>query len=208
MSGRGGLAPHAGKDGRLHSGRGSPPDQETIAALNASYSVSGHRTVVQGPALGIGEIVDMALKAPSPGVNDTSTAVMSAGYLTAILARLAPRRFPAVRYYDGGERRVIAIAPTFESLLGSAFDQNRTSAGGNVAVISRMLGALDAIGSRTDAPRRRLAPHQEVQPIAELASRTVDSSHDRARLEARMMHVRNAAEAGPAAYAGEQDTVR
>ena len=60
------------------------------SALNAAYGISRHRTVDQDPAFGIRQIVDMALKALSPGINDTSTAVMCVDYLTAILARLAP----------------------------------------------------------------------------------------------------------------------
>jgi len=180
------------------------PDQETIAALNASYTISSHRSVEQDPAFGVRQIVDIALKALSPGVNDTSTAVMCVDYLTAILARLATRKFPALRRYDGDELRVIAMAPTFESLLSSAFDQIRRNAEGNVAVMSRMLGALDAIASLTDRPRRRLALREQVQRIAELADRTIDSAHDRARLEARLMRVRKALETGPAGCAGEE----
>jgi uncharacterized membrane protein len=53
-----------------------PPDQETIVALNGAYSIGRQRTADQDPAFGIRQIVDMALKALSPGVNDTSTAVM------------------------------------------------------------------------------------------------------------------------------------
>jgi uncharacterized membrane protein len=169
-----------------------PPDQETIAALNASYSISSHRTVDQDPAFGVRQIVDMALKALSSGVNDTSTAVICVDYLTAILARLAPQRFPALRRYEESELRVIAMAPTFENLLVEAFDQIRRNAEGNVSVMSRMLGALDAIGSLTDSPRRRRALREQVQRIAELADRTIDSAHDRARIEARLTRVREA----------------
>ena len=169
-----------------------PPDQETIAALNASYSISSHRTVDQDPAFGVRQIVDMALKALSSGVNDTSTAVICVDYLTAILARLAPKRFPALRRYEESELRVIAMAPTFENLLVEAFDQIRRNAEGNVSVMSRMLGALDAIGSLTDSPRRRRALREQVQRIAELADRTIDSAHDRARIEARLTRVREA----------------
>lgn len=53
-----------------------PPDQGTIAALNGAYRISPHRTIEWDPAFGIRRIVDIALKALSPGVNDTSTAVM------------------------------------------------------------------------------------------------------------------------------------
>ncbi len=167
-----------------------PPDRETIAALNASYSISSHRTVDQDPAFGVRQIVDMALKALSPGVNDTSTAIMCVDYLTAILARLAVRKFPASRRYEGGELRVIAMAPTFEDLLAEAFDQIRRNAGGNVSIMARTLGALDMLAGLTTSPRRRTALHAQVQWIAELAERTIESAHDRARIERRLTRVR------------------
>jgi uncharacterized membrane protein len=179
-------------------------DQETIDALNASFSISRHRTVDHDPAFGIRQIVDMALKALSPSVNDTSTAVMCVDYLTAILTQLAVREFPALRRYDGAELRVIDKAPTFESLLSSAFDQIRRNAEGNVAVMSHMLGALDTIASQTDRPRRRLALREQVQGIAELADRTIHSAHDRVTIEERIMRVLKAFEAKPVVCAGEE----
>ena len=89
------------------------------------------------------------------------------------------------------------MAPTFDSLLSGAFDQIRRNAEGNVAIMSRMLGAAEAIASQTDRPRRRLALREQVQQIAELADRTFDSAHDRAKLEARLVGVRKALETGP-----------
>jgi uncharacterized membrane protein len=68
----------------------NPPDEEIIAALRAAYSIDRFRTVHQDCAFGIRQLVDMALRALSPGINDTTTAVMCLDYLTAILARLAP----------------------------------------------------------------------------------------------------------------------
>jgi uncharacterized membrane protein len=180
-----------------------PPDQETIVALNGTYSIGRHRTADQDPAFGIRQIVDMALKALSPGVNDTSTAVMCVDYLTAILARLACRQLPPSHRYEGETLRVIAIVPTFEALLAEAFDQIRGSAAGNVGIMARMLGALHTIGSLTTDQRRRQALHEQVQWIAELADRSIVSTHDRARIKRRMIHVREALEAEPALCAGE-----
>lgn len=180
-----------------------PPDQKTIAAMNGAYSISRHRTIEHDPAFGIRQIVDMALKALSPGVNDTSTAVMCVDYLTSILARLACRPFPLAHRYEGETLRVIAIVSTFEDLLAEAFDQIRGSTAGNVAVMARMLGALHTIGSLTTHPRRRQALYEQVQWIAELADRTIEATHDRARIERRLMLVREALEAGPALCAGE-----
>jgi uncharacterized membrane protein len=167
-----------------------PPDQQTIDALNAAYSIGRHRTVDQDPAFGIRQIVDVAIKALSPGINDTSTAVMCVDYLTSILARLAGRQFPSVHYYQGETLRVIAIVPSFEGLLAQAFDQIRSSAEENVAILARLLGALDTIGSLTIRPSYLRALDEQLQYIAELADRTIEASHDRARIERRMSEVR------------------
>ncbi len=180
-----------------------PPDREMIAALNRAYSISRHRTVEQDPAFGIRQIVDMALKALSPGVNDTSTAVMCVDYLTAILARLACRQFPSPHRYDGEVLRVIIIVSTFEGLLAEAFDQIRRSAEGNVAIMARMLGAINTLASMSDSPDHRRALKEQVQWIAELANRSIVSAHDRAQINRRVIHVREALEADPAVCAGE-----
>ncbi len=172
-----------------------PPDQEMIDTLNGAYSIGRDRTVTQDPAFGVRQIVDMALKALSPGVNDTSTAVICVDYLSDILGRLACGQFMPSHRYAGETLRLIAIVPTFESLLAEAFDQIRSSAAGNVAVMARMLGALDTVGSLTVRRSYIRALDKQVQWIADLADRTIESSHDRARIEKRLSEVREALEA-------------
>ncbi len=58
--------------------------------------------------------------------------------------------------------RVIARGPSFESLLSEAFDQIRQNAESNVAILLRLLGALQTVAGldrqpepAMDAPRRR-----------------------------------------------------
>ena len=179
-----------------------PPDQETIAALQATFSISTHRTVEQDAAFGIRQIVDVALKALSPGINDTTTAVMCVDYLTAILARIAPRQIPSSLRYEEGELRVIAKGPSFESLLADSFDEIRVSAKGNVAIMLPMLGALQTIASLTARPGRRRALRDQVQRIAEMAEGTLESAHDRAWIETRLARVRETLEAEPTLRAG------
>jgi uncharacterized membrane protein len=175
-----------------------PPDQETIAALNGAYSIGRYRTVEQDPAFGIRQLVDMALKAISPGINDTSTAVMRIDYLTAILARLAARKFAALQRHEGDELRVITVAPSFEGLLFEGFDQIRGSAAGNVAIMARMLSALETLIDLTDRPHRRRAIRDQVQWLAELDGRTIESKHERERLARRLLEVREILQAEPA----------
>ena len=184
------------------------PDKETVAAINAAYSISIHRTVDQDPAFGVRQIEDIALKALSPGVNDTSTAVMCIDHLTAILAHLAGRQLPPSRISQDGELRVIRVVPTFESLLADSFDQIRRSAAGNVAVMARILSALDNIASLTGSPRRRQALCEQMQWIAELAERTIESTHDLKYIKRRLMPLRAMLEAEPALGAEEEIGVK
>ena len=182
----------------------SPPDAETIAALQAIFSIGRHRMEDQDAAFGIRQIVDVALKALSPGINDTTTAVTCVDYLTAILARLASRPIPSSYRYEDGELRVIAKGPSFEGLLAESFDQIRSSAKGNVAIISRMLDALQVLAGVTARPHRRRALREQVQWIDELAERHVDSAHDRARIDTRLACLRETLDAEPALCAGEE----
>lgn len=175
----------------------NPPEQEIIAALQAAYDIDRYRTVHQDCSFGIRQLVDVALRALSPGINDTTTAVMCVDYLTAILSRLACREIPSSRRYEDGELRVISIGQTFASLVAESFDQIRGSAGGNVAIMLRMSGALQTIASLTHSPSRRRVLREQAECIAELAGRTIDSPHDRARFERRLARVREALETKP-----------
>ena len=167
-----------------------PPGEESIAALQAAYSIDRYRTVHQDCAFGIRQLVDMALRALSPSTNDTTTAVMCVDDLTAILSRLACRGIPSSQRYEDGELRIIAIGPTFADLVAESFDQIRGSATGNVAIMVRLLGGLQTIASLTTSPSRRQVLREQVQRIAELAERTIECPHDRTRFESRLTHVR------------------
>ncbi len=168
----------------LASVSGKPPDDETIRNLNAAYSLSRHRTVHQDAGYGIRQIVDVALKALSPGINDTTTAINCVDYLGSILARLATRRIETPYRSDGGQLRVITLGPTFPGLLAESFDQIRQNAEANVAILIRLLQVLQVLADRTADTERRKALRQQADLIIEAAERSVPSAHDRAQVEA------------------------
>jgi uncharacterized membrane protein len=60
-----------------------------------------------------------------------------------------------------------------------------------------MLDALQTIASLTASPDRRQALGDQAQWIAELAERTIESPHDRARFENRLARVREALKTDP-----------
>ena len=158
-------------------------DAELAAAVIGLYTVSSYRTVEQDAAFGIRQLVDVALKALSPGVNDTTTAVTCVDYLGAILVRVAGRRVEAPYRSEDGELRVIARGPTFESLLRVAVDEVRQNAGANVSVLARLLDMLTVVAECTHARRRLALLREQVDLLHEVIERTVPAEHDRARLE-------------------------
>jgi len=84
---------------------------------------------------------------------------------------------------------VISIGQTFASLVTESFDQIRGSAEGNVAIMLRMLDALQTIASLTDSASRRQVLQEQMECIAEMAARTIKSPHDRTRFENRLEQV-------------------
>jgi uncharacterized membrane protein len=167
----------------LASIAGETRGAETELELNGAYSVNRHRTTVQDAGFGIRQVVDIALKALSPGINDTTTAVICVDYLSAILARLAPRQVEMPFRLDEGQLRVIARGPTFRSLLNDAFDQIRQNADGNVAVLLRLIEALSTIADFTSDEERRQAIKLHVDLVLETVERSVSSPHDRTAIK-------------------------
>lgn len=161
------------------------PDAEVIDSLKSTYAINQQRTTDQDAAYGIRQIVDVALKALSPGVNDTTTAVMSLDYLTAILVRLSGRSIESPWRYDEGQLRVITRGATFAGLVELSLNQIRQNAAGNVAVLTRMLGTLELLEGLTQNPARRQVLWQQARALEEIVQRTVAGPHDREPLQAK-----------------------
>jgi uncharacterized membrane protein len=133
---------------------GPPLSPEQCAAIDACYAKERVRTIEQDPAYGIQQIVDVALKALSPGINDQTTAIMCIDRLAELIVRIAERRV-CYRYQRvKGAVRLIAATPTFDALLGLAFTDILKHGASNRTVLERLRWALSQVGHATsDAAR-------------------------------------------------------
>jgi uncharacterized membrane protein len=75
---------------------GSRLSAEAAAELRGAFDLGPSRTLQQDVEFGILQIVDIALKAISPAVNDPSTAINCVDHLSRILIRFASRRSPPI----------------------------------------------------------------------------------------------------------------
>lgn len=155
------------------------PTREQARAIHSIYAIGNYRTVGQDLGFGIRLLVDIALKALSPGVNDTTTATTCIDHLGAVLYCLAGRRIPSPLRHRGGELRLIARGPTFDGMVDAALHEIRQSAGSNVAVLLRLLETLASVITQTGDEFRRRSLWRHAELIAEEADRHVHSKHDR-----------------------------
>jgi uncharacterized membrane protein len=155
---------------------------ETRAALNKRYSFAAQRTIEQDAPFGLQEIVDVGLKALSPGINDQSTAILCIDRLSELLVLLARRRIETPLRRDGEALRVIARGPTFAGLLALAVRDLCEAGAGKPAVLQRLLEALRRIGAATSQAGRRRALAEEAARVAECAARTVQPPQEREAL--------------------------
>jgi uncharacterized membrane protein len=141
---------------KLSKGDRMPPGGSD--ELMGTFDIGPTRTLQQDIEFGVLQIVDIALKAISPAVNDPTTAIGCVDQLSRILIRFAAREAPeGILYNPPGVFRVHISWIDFERLLDSAFEQIRVYARSDVAVSLRILRGLGDISVTTsDAQLRRI----------------------------------------------------
>jgi len=136
--------------------KGNRLPREGAAELLAAFDCGPTRTLQQDVEFGVLQIVDVALKAISPAVNDPTTAITCVDQLSRILIRFASREPPEELLFDPpGIVRASIGWIHFERLLEAAFEQIRMYAKSDVAVSLRLLRALGDIAASTPDPEFR-----------------------------------------------------
>lgn len=152
--------------------KGDRLSDENKAEFQGAFDLGPSRTLQQDAEFGVLQIVDIALKAISPAVNDPSTAVNCVDQLSRILILYASRESPPCLLYDPpGVVRVSVPWIDFAGLLTSAFEQIRLYSKTDIAVSLRMLRALADIASTTGVPTFR-------RSLFELGKRIVEGCAD------------------------------
>jgi uncharacterized membrane protein len=136
--------------------KGNRLSNEETAQLLAAFDSGPTRTLQQDVEFGVLQIVDIALKAISPAVNDPTTAISCVDQLSRIMIRFASRQPPDDLLYDPpGVIRASVGWIHFERLLEAAFEQIRMYSKTDVAVSLRMLRPLCDIAASTPDPEFR-----------------------------------------------------
>jgi len=114
------------------------------------FDIGPVRTMEQDIEFGLLQLVDIALKAISPAVNDPSTAINCIDQLSRLLVRVAGREpRPAALYHPPGVIRVAFHPVPFSKLLDGAFEQIVHYGKTDAAVTLRVMRAIGDVASST-----------------------------------------------------------
>ncbi len=165
-------------------------DHRCIEEIRALYAVGKERTLQQDIEFGVRQLVDIALKALSPGINDPTTAVNCIDHLGAVLARLAGREIPPRRRYDeSGRLRLIARGTSFPLVMDLAFDQIRAVGNSYPDVLDRQLAVLEDLSGMTQGTARRLVLLEHANRITRAADRGLEEESGRQMISTRLERV-------------------
>lgn len=153
LAGVGEFVPHGAPLLEVH---GSDPQRLDAAGC---VSLGRERTMQQDLAFGLRQLVDLAVKALSPGINDPTTAVQAADHVHDLLRRLATRPIPpGLLTDDDGVVRLIFPSMAWEDFIALAFDEIRIYGASSVQVVHRLRTALedliDLVGEERRPPLR------------------------------------------------------
>ncbi|MEO6458700.1 MAG: DUF2254 domain-containing protein [Chloroflexia bacterium] len=147
--------------------------------INAAFVLGNHPTMQQDVAYGIRRLVDIALKAISPAVNDPTTALNCIDYLGAILATLGNRKLPELDRADSsGQVRLIVYERTFHDLVRLAFDQIRHYGAADPVIGIRLLDTIGHIAQVIKNPANREVLCEHIEKIVSGAERTIADPYE------------------------------
>jgi uncharacterized membrane protein len=156
------------------------PDERLAERIAGSLIVGPQRTPEQDAEYAVRQLVEIAVRALSPGINDPFTAISCIDRLGSALCYMAGRAFPSPYHFDdGGTLRLIAKHVTYAGVTNAAFDQIRQYGRSSAAVTIRLLETLTAIAIHARDPEQRQAILRQGSMVARTGREALPEENDR-----------------------------
>lgn len=160
---------------RVHGGTRPLPER----ALRRFIKLGAERTFEQDPKYAIRLLVDVAIKALSPAINDPTTAVQALDQVEDLLMRLSRRSLATGRSRDArGKVRLVFPVPSWEDFLVLAFDEIRFYGASSIQVMRRMRALLQDLMEYVP-PERRTALQNYLERVDKGIRRSFEDVDDR-----------------------------
>lgn len=176
----------------VHADR--PPSRDVVEAIRGAFVVGEERSPAQDLEYGLRQLVEIALRALSPGINDPYTAIAVVDRLGAALEEIFHRSLLPTVLHDGeGVVRVIAQRSDMRGLTDTAFDPIRQAGQDIPAVLIRMADILGQLASTLHPGEALDSVVQHLGKLAETAKTAQLAPCDRTSILLRIEQARIAA---------------
>jgi uncharacterized membrane protein len=153
--------------------------QQVDKALAKAHVTGPHRTLTQDPVFAIDQLVEIAIRALSPAVNDTFTALTCLDWISSGICRLSGRELTERVFRDEeGRVRLMGADWSYLKIVNRAFDKIRQAARGMPAVIIRILDSLTVVAHATTSAAQREVLMRQGEMVLVSASESVPETND------------------------------
>ena len=158
--------------------------------INTVFILGPERTLEQDAEFAIYQMVEIAVRALSPGINDPITAITCIDWLGVILCKLANRKMPPSQRYDEENRlRVIRKTYSFQGLVDAAFNMIRQNSESIPAVSIHLLETIATIADQTPNKTDREILLNQANLVSEGCKTKQSTKSDREDLNKRYNNV-------------------
>jgi uncharacterized membrane protein len=157
-------------------------DEELDRQIRNAFRIGNGRTPTQDVAYAVNQLVEMAVRAMSPAINDPFTAMTCLDHIGEGLALFLRQGEKSSCYYDQNNQLRLILEPvTFAELLDGAFDMLRHASCDNASVLLHILKVIDAIGQETNLPnaRQELLHHVNLVQLESKAGAIIELDRER-----------------------------
>jgi uncharacterized membrane protein len=153
--------------------------------VSRSVTMGRHRVLSQDLEFGVAQIVEIAIRALSPAINDTFTGIASVDLLGEALTILAEAPQCNGRWFDADGKLRLQVRPLLlPRLVKQAFDQIRQAAADNPAVLIRLLSTIGRLAPKLQTAQDRSALVEQAAAVWETANTRPVVKMDREDIEA------------------------
>ena len=168
-------------------------DERLDKLIRRAFQIGNGRTPTQDVKYAVNQLVEMAVRAMSPAINDPFTAMTCLDYLGEGLALFIRQGEQSTRYFHLDGRLSFVLEPvTIDELLSGAFDMLRHASCDNASVLLHMLAVIDTIGQETKAPEARqlLLRHASLIQVESQAGNLIEQDRQAIHLSAQALQTK------------------
>ncbi|WP_207459994.1 DUF2254 domain-containing protein [Azospirillum sp. SYSU D00513] len=161
-------------------------NDELADGIRGAFLLGSERTPTQDLEFGIRQMVEMATRALSPGINDVFTAVAVIDSLSSSLGFIFERGLePSALCDEEGEVRVVRAVSDHEGIVGVAFDQIRHAGRGNPAILIRLTDAIARLAPYATSDALRAPLVEQLDMVMADGEKTLATPRERTILRER-----------------------